>query len=185
MSAAAPLPRRLRRLLAAGLVAACAGGAAAPAASAREGAPQFAPVYRPLIVVKLPALPWSHRRPKDLGYLPAVGPNELRWQEKPAPVARPLARTAARLYDPPASEEKPTPAPAAEPAAPEPTAEAPAEKPRPRTTAPGSSPLRAEDFLPFFEKPAEVAPGADDGDRTPFVPANPTLPESKAEFRLK
>jgi hypothetical protein len=113
----------------------------------------------------------------ERGYLAAAGVPPLRWLERPAPAPlpeRPLV-TLYRTAPPTTTAAGPTVSPTqTDPAG----AGKTAEKQTP--------PVKAEDFLPFFEHKSDEPPvPAARPDAQRFVPANATLPPSSAEYHLK
>lgn len=179
--------RSVRRSLAALVAAACALATATPAGAATRPV-KYVPVYVPLAVINCPKFPSFKPRPKDLGYLPALGNAALRWIE-PAPAPRAVEPPPVVLYNPPDESAK-TPTTDPTPTTPDVSTEPAAEQnhtpttPTPKPTR-RESPLRAEDFLPFFEAPGELPGARGDADGSSFVPARPVVPESRAEYRQK
>lgn len=169
------LARRCRAAL--GAVALAWAWGTVPAATGAVPRTVYVPVYRPLIVVQIRTPQFLKGKPKDRGYLPAVGATALRLLETAA--AAPASdKPLVRLYQPAA----PEPAPAANT-----TPTVPAVNPADADASHGAKPApQPKDFLPFFDRAADLPPAdSAEGDRAPFVPARPVLPESRAEFRLK
>ena len=150
------------------------GAALLAAAALALGSPLFAgpSSYRDSLPRRLAHALFPKSNP---GYVPVVGSPALRIGEFPPPA--PIAPPPVTLYAPP-------PPPSPQPAQPEVAAsDAPAQQTpsAPATTA-TPSPIRPEDFLPFFQ--------LDDGSahRAPaeglqFTPARPSMPTSRAEYR--
>ena len=112
----------------------------------------------------------------DRGYLRSAGPAPFRWLEAALPAV--IARPPVVLYAPPA-ESSASPAPAA-------TGAPPASSAGPDNAGEKKPSIRPEDFLPFFESGAgSTAPHAHGSDGLLFVPAQPALPTSSAEYKQK
>jgi len=151
------------------------GAALLAAAALALGSPLFAgpPSCRDSLPRRLALALFPKSNP---GYVPVVGSPALRIEEVPPPA--PIAPPPVALYAPP-------PPPSPQPAQPEVAATA-ASAQQPQATAPATaatpSPIRPEDFLPFFQLDDGTAHRAP-AEGLQFTPARPSMPTSRAEYR--
>ena len=114
----------------------------------------------------------------DPGYLPLVGTHALRIADL-LPAEAPITTPSIPLYAPPIPAEA-TPAATGDSTS-EGATPVPEESPTPALADRKPPPLRAEDFIPYFQLGSGANPDAEASLR--FTPARAELPQSRAEYR--